>query len=1418
MFAFCLQSMKPLITIATVLVLALVQNVSGAVLTPGYTIGNSGQWLTGGLIVDNAATGGSDSSAATGDLGWSAELAGLWTANATVSISGIALPIWSHATNTTNTTLTGTFTFHFYDLDLGTNADAFEGTGVERLLGSATATFTQGAVGTYYANFDSPITFTARSSGVAVRIVNSTWLRLKVESATAAPNVVRKANLDGAAVGGTYPNFRISLAGTVFSPSVFPPRVNLAKYQVVTASTTNGQYLPDFVNDGVVNNNSWRTLDVNTAHSAEVDFPIPVTIRSAHVYSGIDDGSMLGSFKVQYYSYSGSGSWVDAPGSSVSGNTSIERNVIFSSSVTSDRFRLYTDEDGNERVKEFALFPPNPAPVTFTEQGYPIGTDVELNLAKKRPAVASAVASGTNYYAKLAVDGFASSASKWQTSTVGTNTLDVDLRITAKIGSAHLYSGDGSIPPISDFTLQYSPTSTGTITWTDIPGGTVTGNTSGSRVVTFSSTVSAAMVRLTFSNTGTSAVRELCIFPANGGTGYPVGQDVITAPAPNLSWETYNDAFYQITNRSANLSMSMASGNPSLKTADEAPELSHYQLLYNVGTDTYRLRNRSTEQCLAGAGLSTNPGDYLVDQDYTDMPYQNWRKANFDSTDFYLINQWSGLVIDTQGGATAPGTRLVQNTYSGSTSQRWRASLQTRYPRKGMAGFIQNAAAYNGNWGYNWGRTTPYTLPSNFVFNPMQWGNFNWNVPTSGTNPGLEAFMSPWQREDRAMHFLGFNEPDAYGQSGKKLDPNNPTTEDQFSADRSRQEAVRLWPRLERMDTPLVSPVTTGPTKQWMTDFMVDAAALGYRIDAIAAHRYGNPSDGSSDDLVTELQAFNTSWNRPVWLTEFSTVEWSAGTSAQTSGTTQSLNGVWGSSATSVWAVGANGTILKFNGTSWSAQTSGTTQNLNGVWGSSATSVWAVGANGTILKFNGTSWSAQTSGTTQNLNGVWGSDANNVWSVGGGGTRLRTTNGGGSWSSATSGTEPLYSVRGSDVKNVWSVGGGGTILKTTGTTGTWTEEDNYNWLAEFMWRAESLSWLRHYSLFLWSADADDPEPTNPWDTVAPRSNAFQGDGTTPTPFGELYFAWDCDANLRSDKAYFIHNRSERKRLRNAVSSSGPSTGTIREAVNTTQWVLRPSATAGQYYITSLRDGRRLSYNGSALSFAPANSTGTDVKWSLTANQHGWFYVQNPAAPTTNHRLRLSGSTFSMASNTTTTDDVKWRFIVPYSPVDISAPAALTGLAATAGDTQVSLNWNPSGSTDFSFYSVYRSTTSGGSYTLVASNLTSPGYTDTSLQNGMVYYYAVTSTNWLGYESALSSQAAITPVIATPPLSIGITFAGGDVTVSWPSTHLGWVLQKQTGDPSPNWTDVPGSTATTSHSEPVASSSPRTFYRLKHPDP
>jgi len=59
----------------------------------------------------------------------------------------------------------------------------------------------------------------------------------------------------------------------------------------------------------------------------------------------------------------------------------------------------------------------------------------------------------------------------------------------------------------------------------------------------------------------------------------------------------------------------------------------------------------------------------------------------------------------------------------------------------------------------------------------------------------------------------------------------------------------------------------------------------------------------------------------------------------------------------------------------------GTTANLSAVWGSGPNDVWAVGDNGTIVRWNGAVWSPVASGTTNDLLGIWGSGPDDIWAV-----------------------------------------------------------------------------------------------------------------------------------------------------------------------------------------------------------------------------------------------------------------------------------------------------------------------------------------------------------------------------------------------------------------------------------------------------
>jgi hypothetical protein len=91
---------------------------------------------------------------------------------------------------------------------------------------------------------------------------------------------------------------------------------------------------------------------------------------------------------------------------------------------------------------------------------------------------------------------------------------------------------------------------------------------------------------------------------------------------------------------------------------------------------------------------------------------------------------------------------------------------------------------------------------------------------------------------------------------------------------------------------------------------------------------------------------------------------------------------VWGTSGNDVFAVGNQGTILHYDGISWSTMNSGTTRFLTSVWGSSSIDVYAVGSNGTILHYDGISWSKAATPATENLNDIWGASGTDVFVVG----------------------------------------------------------------------------------------------------------------------------------------------------------------------------------------------------------------------------------------------------------------------------------------------------------------------------------------------------------------------------------------------------------------------------------------------------
>ena len=169
----------------------------------------------------------------------------------------------------------------------------------------------------------------------------------------------------------------------------------------------------------------------------------------------------------------------------------------------------------------------------------------------------------------------------------------------------------------------------------------------------------------------------------------------------------------------------------------------------------------------------------------------------------------------------------------------------------------------------------------------------------------------------------------------------------------------------------------------------------------------------------------------------------SAGTPAAPTGTPSlqggRISGVWGSSATDVFAVGASGIVLHYDGRTWSTIENGPMLDLLSVWGSSGSDVFVVGYPGVCLHYDGKTWSPMKSGTFNDLYSVWGSANNDVYAVGAGGTLLHYD--GSTWSAVKRSTwSCLYGVWGSSAQDIFVVGGSGTILHYDGSD--WSPMDS----------------------------------------------------------------------------------------------------------------------------------------------------------------------------------------------------------------------------------------------------------------------------------------------------------------------------------------------------------------------------------------
>jgi endoglucanase len=191
--------------------------------------------------------------------------------------------------------------------------------------------------------------------------------------------------------------------------------------------------------------------------------------------------------------------------------------------------------------------------------------------------------------------------------------------------------------------------------------------------------------------------------------------------------------------------------------------------------------------------------------------------------------------------------------------------------------------------------------------------------------------------------------------------------------------------------------------------------------------------------------------------------------------------------------------------------------------------------------------------------------------------------------------------------------------------------------------------------------------------------------------------------------------------------------------------------------------------------APAVAAGNAqvaASWSAVSGAANYTLKRTSGSPTGTYANVATGLTTTSYTNTGLTNGTTYYYklsaanscglasadsaasvgVIPTA--SCTPPAIPTGLAAIAGNAQVSLSWSAvSGATS---YNVLRSTTSGSGYTPVASNVTTTSYVNTGLTNGTTYYYVVQSVG--ACTSANSSQVSAAPT--AEPCIPAATFGAG----------------------------------------------------------
>ncbi|MGB7746903.1 MAG: beta-galactosidase GalA [Verrucomicrobiia bacterium] len=247
--------------------------------------------------------------------------------------------------------------------------------------------------------------------------------------------------------------------------------------------------------------------------------------------------------------------------------------------------------------------------------------------------------------------------------------------------------------------------------------------------------------------------------------------------------------------------------------------------------------------------------------------------------------------------------------------------------------------------------------------------------------------------------------------------------------------------------------------------------------------------------------------------------------------------------------------------------------------------------------------------------------------------------------------------------------------------------------------------------------------------------------------------------------------------RNTILADGCDVSVVKVAVLDAQGLVVPMATNEIYF----------SISGGAI-LGVGNGNPTSLEADKASSQRAVF---NGLAEVIVQSTNQTGSIILTATATGLTS----TNITITEAATLPAPAAPVSVVAIATNQQNVISWDvvPGALT----YNVKRSTTSGGPYSVIATNIATIGFIDTNVVNLMTYYYVVTAVNANG-ESVNSIEVSGTPhlpPVPTVPTGVTATRSDTQVTLSWVGASGAASYNVKRGTTSGTYTTITNLTGT-----------------------